>query len=86
MSNETKQIFIKGTSNRYQIKKLIHERQEKKRSVIDKWQIESFEYEYNYQLQEINEIYNQNPINSSHAKKLITTIRKKNIRVQTTGY
>lgn len=75
MSNETKQILIEGTSNRYQMKKLIHERQEKKRSVIDKWQIESFEYEYNHQLEEIIEIYdeinNQHPINSSHSKKLI---------------
>jgi len=78
MSYETKKILIEGTSNRYQMKKLIEDRKEKKRVGVDKWNMEESQYEYHKQLEEIIEI-NINLCETSNSKKLILQQLEKKI-------
>ena len=64
MSEENKSISIRGTNNRYQIKKLISqhniEKEVKKRVVSEKWCFSDECFSYSYQIEFINNISKNN--------------------------
>lgn len=82
MSQENKSISIRGTNNRYQMKKLIShnniEKEVKKRVVSEKWCFSDECFSYSYQLQVINNIF-KNGFQSSDeiSKTVIQEINKK---------
>ena len=82
MSEENKSISIRGTNNRYQMKKLISqhkiEKEVKKRVVSEKWCFSDECFSYSYQLQVINNIL-KNGFQSSDeiSKTVIQEINKK---------
>jgi hypothetical protein len=82
MSEENKSISIRGTNNRYQMKKLISqhkiEKEVKKRVVSEKWCFSDECFSYSYQLQVINNIF-KNGFQSSDeiSKTVIQEINKK---------
>ena len=54
--DENKKIMIEGTSNRYQIKKLIEKKEKKQRQITKTWNITSTELSYSYQIKLIHKI------------------------------
>jgi len=82
MSEENKSISIRGTNNRYQMKKLISqhkiEKEVKKRIVSEKWCFSDECFLHSYQLQVINNIL-KNGFQSSDeiSKTVIQEINKK---------
>jgi len=70
MSLETKKILIEGKNNKYQMKKLIHDREEKKKIGVDKWKMEAYQYEHHKQLEDINDIH-RGSYEETYSKKLI---------------
>uniref|UniRef100_A0A6C0B942 Uncharacterized protein n=1 Tax=viral metagenome TaxID=1070528 RepID=A0A6C0B942_9ZZZZ len=72
---DEKKIIIQGTSNRYQMKKLIHEKKEPTvRKECKQWNISPEVYTDLYQVTLINELYNfYASINKSTEKKVLST-------------
>lgn len=71
-TNETKKINIVGINNRYQIKKLIQEKKEKKkRTEIINWNINFSELTYEKQLEILKNLHSVDLFNNE--KKLIKT-------------
>ncbi len=84
-NNENKKkIEIKGQSNRYQIKKLVKEKEApKKRAVIDEWNLPKYCYTFDYQLELINKI---STLSSTEKKELHEEIGIKQIEKKINGY
>jgi len=77
MSHDTKTISIEGTNNRYQMKKLIQDREVKKRVGVDKWEIEECQYEYHKQLEEIIDLHRDSEKTSNSKKLILQQLEKK---------
>jgi len=79
MDEQPKIITITGVNNRYMMKKLIknhkEENENKKRIVTQKWSFSKEYYEYNQQMNLINEIYNNND-NDNDKEAIKTTIQE----------
>ena len=79
MDEQPKIINITGVNNRYMMKKLIknhkEENENKKRIVTQKWSFSKEYYEYNQQMNLINEIYNNND-NDNDKEAIKTTIQE----------
>jgi hypothetical protein len=78
MDETPKTINITGVNNRYMMKKLIknhkEESENKKRIVSQKWTFSKEQYEYNHQMNIINDIYNNKYNNDDEVIK--TTIQE----------
>ena len=75
MSTDQKTISITGTNNKYQIKKMIKdhkvEKEVKKRVVSEKWSFSDECFLYPYQMQKLNNIYENNLQNNDEISKII---------------
>jgi hypothetical protein len=72
---ESRQINITGTNNKYMVKKFITNNKEvknsKKRMVSEKWVFSEEYYNYTYQIKAINEIIQNNYIHLDDVSKII---------------
>jgi hypothetical protein len=82
MSEDQKTISITGTNNKYQIKKMIKdhklEKEVKKRVVSEKWSFSDECFLYSYQIQVLNNIFENNYQNNDEISRIaIQEINKK---------
>jgi len=78
---ELKKIDICGTANRYAVKKLIsdkkQEKETRKRVVSQNWNFSNECYEYEYQINTLQNIFNQDNLNDEVSKIMVQEINKK---------